>query len=199
MIDNFDKIRELLYFNSDDDFYFIQVLQRKKDYGHRKVNGSNNSSRLIKGYYVSSLKYFDFVTPEIKALCDVFGARAGINLNKRSFERCAYYHLKKVTDQILNGEYKKQPKAYNSVVGAHSNEKDKRWILDIDDVGRDANEMVLFAERKCEPEGAKYITTIPSRNGYHLIMSPFNVQKFNKQYPDVEVHKNNPTNLYVPF
>lgn len=98
MVDNFDRIRKLLNFRSKDDFYFVQVLQRKKDHNNTKVNGTNNNSRLIKVYYISSLEYFDFVKPEIIELCKVFGARAGINLNRRSFERMAFHHLKKVTD-----------------------------------------------------------------------------------------------------
>lgn len=30
-----------------------------------KVNGVNNNSRLVKAYYVNSLEYLDFITPEI--------------------------------------------------------------------------------------------------------------------------------------
>ena len=31
MVNNFDKIRNFLTFNSSDDFYFIQILKRRKD------------------------------------------------------------------------------------------------------------------------------------------------------------------------
>jgi hypothetical protein len=58
--------------------------------------------------------------------------------------------------------------------------------------------MILFAERECEPDGIKFITLIPSKSGFHIIMKPFNLQKFKSEYPDVEIHKNNPTNLYIP-
>ena len=33
MKDNFDIIKPLLKFRSEDDFYFLQILQRKKDHG----------------------------------------------------------------------------------------------------------------------------------------------------------------------
>jgi hypothetical protein len=198
MTDNFDIIRNLLEFKSEDDFYFLQILQRKKDHKKGKVNGTNNNSRLIKPYYIGSLEYFDFIKPEVIELCKVFNARAGFNLNKRSYKKSSLQLLKKLVDQQLNEDYNKANKAYSSVVGNHNHETDKKWILDVDEVGRQSNDIILFAERYCFPEGNKFITTIPSKNGYHIIMKPFDLSVFKKKFPDVEVHKNNPTNLYIP-
>ena len=200
MVDNFDSIRSLLKFDEKgENFYFLQILQRKKDHkGTGKVNGTNNNSRLIKAYYIHSMEKFDFIEPEVKELCKLFQARAGINLNRRNYKKMSLQVLKKVTDQILNGSFDKAYKAYPTVVGAHNHDSDKRWILDIDEVGRPSNEMISFAERECEPEGSKFITMLPSKNGYHLIMRPFNLKTFKEKFPDIEVHKNNPTNLYIP-
>ena len=63
MVNNFKQIRALLDFRSKDDFYFLQILQRKKDQKDKaiKVNGTNNNARLVKAYYISSLEYFDFI------------------------------------------------------------------------------------------------------------------------------------------
>jgi hypothetical protein len=197
-LNNFSKIRSLLSFSNSDQFYFIQVLQRKKDHQSGKINGTNNNSRLIKYYLVDNLEYFDFIQPEIEQLCDVFQARAGINLNRRSYRKMALQNLKKCTDQIINEDFNHAHKAYASVVGSFNHDSDKRWILDVDEVGRPTNDIVLFAERECAPEGDKFISIIPSKNGYHIIMKPFDLNKFRKQFPDIEVHKNNPTNLYIP-
>ena len=49
-----------------------------------------------------------------------------------------------------------------------------------------------------QPEGDKYMTTIPSKSGYHIISKAFNLKFFKDKYPDIEVHKNNPTNLFIP-
>lgn len=198
MVDNFEQIRSLLKWRTEDDFYFLQILQRKKDHKEGRVNGSNNNSRLIRAYFIKNLDHFDFIRPEVVELCKLFNARAGINLNRRSFKKMALQQLRKVTDQILNEQYNKAHKAYSSVCGAYSNESDKNWILDIDEVGRSTNNIILFAERECKPEGLKYVATIPSKNGYHLIMRPFDLSKFREEFPDIEVHKNNPTNLYIP-
>lgn len=197
MVDNFNKIKSLLAFRTDDDFYFIQIIQRKKDHNDN-VNGSNNNSRLIKAYYCKSLEHYCFLEKEIIELCTTFNARAGINLNRRSFKKMALQHLKKVTDQILNEDYFHAHKAYSSVVGAFSHENDKTWILDVDEIGRDKNEVILYAEKECSPFGPKFITTIPSKSGYHILMRPFDLKEFSKKFPDIEVHKNNPTNLYIP-
>lgn len=101
-IDNFTIIKSILEFKSEDDFYLLQILQRKKDSNGRNVNGTNNNSRLIKAYYIDSLDHFDSIQTEIIQFCEIFGARAGISLNKRSFEEIALQHLKRVTNQVLD-------------------------------------------------------------------------------------------------
>ena len=42
----------------------------------------------------------------------------------------------------------------------------------------------------------KYITNIPTKSGWHIITTPFNLQQFKEKYPNIDVHKNNPTLLY---
>ena len=206
MIDNFDKITPLLNWRTEDDFYFLQILQRKKDHKAGKVNGTNNNSRLIKAYYVKNQDHFDFIKPEVIELCKVFNARAGINLNRRSFKKMSLQHIKKCTDQLLNEDYHKAYQAYSSVVGAYSNDNDKKWIIDIDLPGEEGKRQIreiLEIIDKCRPEGWKGLATIPSKSGFHLITSPFDVMDFNVRWngsedEKVEIHKNNPTNLYIP-
>lgn len=204
MIDNFKQIKNLLEFRSDDDFYFLQILQRKKDHKKDlKVNGSNNNSRLIKAYYISSKDYLDFIEPEVKQLCILFNARAGINLNRRSYEKMALQHLKKVTDQIINKSFNKSHKAYSSVVGAYNNDTDKKWILDVDDASIVSPLMLNYINYSCQPiskslEESKIYKILPSKTGFHVITKPFNPIDFKERYPDVEIHKNNPTNLFIP-
>ena len=42
------------------------------------------------------------------------------------------------------------------------------------------------------------IAYIPTKNGYHIITKPFNLKQFKDKYSDIDVHKNNPTILYIP-
>ena len=59
MTNNFDQIRDLLKFESDY-FYFIQIIQRKKE---NPELGANN--RIIRSYNISSLEKFDKYKDEI--------------------------------------------------------------------------------------------------------------------------------------
>ena len=201
MVDNFKQIRGLLEFRSPDDFYFLQILQRKKDHNNTKVNGSNNNSRLVKAYYVGSIDYLDFIEPEVKELCTIFGARAGINLNRRSYEKTAFHALRKVADQIMNRDYTHVNKAFNSVCGLYSSETDKRWLLDFDErMYEDDYENLMNGLFKIQPIGNKFIDIIPSKSGFHIISKPFNIlqAKHLTTTYNFEIHKNNPTNLFCP-
>lgn len=207
-VDNYSLIRPLLTFDNDDEFYFLQILMRKKDHG-KNVTGTNNNNRLVKAYFVRSLEYFDFIEDEVKKLAQVFKARVTVNLNKRSYKKLAFHTLKKVTDQIVNEEYDKVNKAYTSVCGKYTTDKNKTWILDLDGADfKDVERMILEVLPLCRgTEGNRHIASIPTRSGLHVITRPFAIndfntlmyQKFNVNWTDhVELHKNNPTNLYCP-
>jgi hypothetical protein len=189
MINNLNQIKSLLKFDSKDYFYHLQVLKRKKE--HPEL-GSN--SYVVKTYYIKSIEHLEKLFPEIQSICDFHNARAYINLNRRSFERLAYQSLKKITDCILNKDFKSVRKAYESVCGRFSNEsgESKRWIIDFDTKLTPENiagiSMILHGN--IDPIGEKVIDVIETKNGFHFITKPFNVTQFIKFYPDIEIHKN---------
>ena len=169
MIDNIELIKPLLSFESDDDYYFLQVLQRKKDVKPNPdigVVGSNNSSRLIKGYCISSVKYLEDRYYEIQELCKLFNARAGICLNKRSYRASSINMMVRLAQSIQSHNYR-NAKMWNNVAGVYHPISDKTWIIDID------KEDVLMSEEieafigKQMPEGDKILAHIPSKNGFH--------------------------------
>jgi len=100
MIDNINKILPFLQFESKDDFYYLQILQRKKE---NPQIGSN--SRVIKNYYVRSQEHLLERYDEIKQLCQVFNARASIRLNKRSFEKVGFKTMENLANTMMNREY----------------------------------------------------------------------------------------------
>jgi hypothetical protein len=195
MINNLDKIKSILSFPDEDTFYHLQILKRKKE--HPEL-GSN--SYVVKTYYISSLEYLDGKMPEIISLCKFHNARGCINLNRRSFEKTAYHLLKKVTDQIMNRDFKSVRKAYESVCGMHSDESDKKWIVDIDHKDDDKVAVYINDIRNCEPGRRmdKVYRVLETKNGYHLITKPFNKEEFKQLHPDVDIHTNNPTILIIP-
>lgn len=194
MINNFEKISHHMIFESSDDFYFLQILKRKKE--HPEL-GSNSVT--IHTYYINSKEQLIKLEDEIINTCKFHNARAYINLNKRSYENLAFQTLKKVTDIIMNKDYSHVKYAFNSVCGAYSNSKDnKKWIVDIDHKKhREINEIVKFIDT-LEPEGSKFIDMIETKNGYHLITKPFNRQQFSFSYENTDVQTNNPTVLFIP-
>lgn len=202
-IDNIDLVLPFLKFDSDDDFYYLQILQRKKENAQL---GSN--SRVIKNYYITSIEHLKDRYEEIKTLCNIFNARASIRLNKRSFEKVGFKCLENLANTMQNKEYKHLTKSYDRACGLLNNEKSKRWILDI---GKDEViwlEQIINAIQPCSPLGNKILSQIPSKTGIHLITSPFNVVEFNSNLSkellkyqmsdiDIQIHKDNPTNLFL--
>jgi len=195
MINNFDIIKNLLVFPHQDSFYFLQVLQRKKDHPNL-----GNNSRVIKTYYITSVEYLENHMDEIITLSDAFNARAMINLNPRSFRKTGFAVLRKIADQMGNDDFFSIRKSYDSVCGEYQSEIDKRWLVDIDSTDP---ELIAWVEMKINELHASHPTyeilaKIPSKSGVHIISNPFNMDKFGALYPDIDVHKNNPTSLYIP-
>jgi len=194
MIDNIQLILPLLKFESKDDFYYLQILQRKKE---NPQIGSN--SRVIKNYYITSEEYLLDRYDEIKKLCEVFNARAMIRLNKRSFEKVGFKTMTNLANTMMNKEYSFLNKSYDRACGMGHNDVNKTWILDID-FHPTPNILNSIRENtnKIEPVGNKIIEIIPSKAGCHLITIPFNLQIFKDRYSSLDIHKDNPTNLYIP-
>lgn len=190
-VDNFEQIRPLLIFESEDDFYFIQILKRKKE--HPEI-GSN--SILVNTYYISSLEQLDQLRGEIILLAAFHNARVYIHLTKRGFEQTAMQTLLKVVNQTMIKDFRYVKNAFTSVCGMHP-KGHKSWVVDIDEKGRLANEVLKTIDR-CDPPGDKLITILPTKNGVHLITKPFNRKQFSEAYPAIDIQTNNPTILFIP-
>lgn len=198
MIDNLELIKPLLEFKSPDDFYYLQILQRKKE---NSELGSN--SRVIKNYYIKSIEHLELRYQEIKDLCILFNARASIRLNRRSFEKVAFKTLQNIANSMSNKEYSFINKSYDRACGFGHNDKNKSWIIDIDKNELPFVDLIIESFQIVEPIGDKLIIKIPSKTGIHLITKPFNVLEFTnnlKKHVDIhlDIQKDNPTNLFIP-
>lgn len=194
IIDNFELIKQLLSFNSSDDFYFLQIIMRKKE---NPSVGSN--SYILKEYYIESLTHLDSKKEEIVKLCLDFNARAYINLTSRSFKKLAFKNLEKISNLFLNDNYKDIRRSYSSVCGEFGY-GEKRWIIDIDDIN--FNNVLYVAEEinkiKQSAFDPNVIAYIPTLNGWHIITHPFNLKLLEPLMCEkkFDIHKNNPTLLY---
>jgi len=198
LVNNFNLFKEIMEFNSEDEFYFVQILIRGKD-GHTEqgVNG-NNKNRLIKYYTIRSVDELSRKEEEIKSICHALNARAYIHPTKRSFSEVADATLRVTTDMYLSGKNVVGLKgAYSTACGKSFISNDKKFVVDIDKEDENLVDIVNFIEIWCDPKAeAKFLYKVPTAHGVHIITKPFNTKLFSERYPDIDVHKNNPTLLY---
>lgn len=199
-IDNFDLILDALEFNSENEFYFMQIIQRKKD--HKELGtklGPNNNNRTIKTYYIYNKEYLADRKEEIISLCKLFNARAYISLNRRNNYDIALEMLSNVALNIKNGHLKQLSNVYDTSCGQHHSESKKLWVIDIDEKDMTIVNKISNFINTLQPydNKNKIKLTVPTKSGYHLITYAFNSKEFKDVYPEIDIHTNNPSILYV--
>jgi hypothetical protein len=203
MINNSEEIRKMLSFEKDD-FYFVQILKRRKDNPEMEKD-----MIVIDNFYVSSFDSYDKLVPQFIKLCDMENARTYFRVNKRNYKALAPHMVKRTVEIAFGNDCHALRNVFDSVAGEFHSDPDKKWIVDIDWIdtirpdrmdgkyvyGKVIHDvMALQFETKREPLMIK----LPTKNGEHLITRPFNLQKFKMSYPDIDCHKDNPTLLYCP-
>lgn len=192
IVNNFEQIKSMLKYEDENDFYFVQIIQRKKE--HENLCKNN---KLIKTYHIASNKLLDKFSSEICILCKEFKARAYIHLARRNKKDLVTDMLVLLAESIRYNQYKHVNRVFNHVCG-RSKGKDRTWIVDLDYLSCGCIERVK--ERVSElqgytSDGETHLIETP--NGHHLITKPFNVAKFKQEFPFIKVHKNKPTILYA--
>jgi hypothetical protein len=195
MLNNFDHIRCLLAFDTPEDFYFLQIIKRRKDNPEL-----GRDMKLIDNYFIYSLEDYDKLETKIIEQCTINNARAYLRLNRRNSKTCAIHTIRKISELLIDGNYKAAKSAYLSAAGDYHNEKPKRWIIDIDEedlMNKEAIEKTIAELHKKTP-GYNHIATIKTKNGYHFITNPFDMKIFREKFPTIDLHKDNPTLLFCP-
>ena len=199
MIDNLDIIKPLLNFDNEGDFYMLYIFKRKKDQPENERD-NHQSVRTIKTYCVDSIEYLEKRYDEIKQLCEMFKARAYIHIQKQNHKDVSLEMMMSLAERIKNGSHN-QKGLFDSVVGQLKT-YEKRWIVDVDMKDEMVVHKITHIINSIKPEGDKVISTIPTKNGYHLITKRFDVLEFNKymslQGQAPEIQKKNPTLLFLP-
>lgn len=199
-VDNFDLISNTFLFNEDlreeivgDRFYMLQIMTRTKDTGEKP--------KIIRTMFVESREYLLSHKDIIVKLCEMFNARAYISVNPSSYKTCAIKMFKELADIVENGSYRQILSLPETCAGKyHCGGDTKKWIVDLDGIhGDDCQPYIDFiineySDGKGKPNWE--INVIPTVNGSHLLVSPFDVRNFKKRYPEIEILKDNPTILY---
>lgn len=195
MVNNIELIKPLLNYENKGDFYMLYVFKRKKDQPEGERD-NHQSVRTIKTYCIESIDHLERRYDEIIQLCEMFKARAYIHVQKQNHFDVSLNMMAALAQKIQNGNHN-QKGLFDSVVGQIKTQE-KRWIVDIDTKdGRTIFE-IEAAINMSKPEGNKIITTIPTKNGVHLITERFDSRSFGELYPDIDIQKKNPTLLYLP-
>jgi hypothetical protein len=195
MLNNLEQIKGLLNFEKKGDFYMLYVFKRKKDQPENERD-NHQSVRTIKTYCIESVDHLERRWDEIIQLCEMFKARAYIHVQKQNHFDVSLNMMVALAQKIQDGNHN-QKGLFDSVVGQIKTQE-KRWIVDIDT--KDFKTLVEVGDfiDNLRPVGNKVITTIPTKNGFHLITERFDVKTFSEKYPDIDIQKKNPTLLYYP-
>lgn len=202
MIDNTEKIRELLKFPNEHSFYFVEIMRRRKENPEMLKH-----AEIVKDFYVTSLKGFDSQVLKMKDYCNKFNARAYFRLNVRDARKIALQCNKRLAELMITEDWKALKNMYASVVGEFHSDPDKTWVVDLDKDGDTEEDKLNFLtnfailEHKFRNEEV-FVTSLDTKNGVHLITKPFRLDTFREWAAaseiSVDVHKDNPTILYQP-
>ena len=203
MIDNFKQISDILTFESEDDFYLVELIIRKKDHPE---NTESKSQQKIGEYWIDSEGKLEKLEGEIKARCDFSRCTAYVNPSVKSYKKSCFAMMEKLLDRIKGEDYRK---FYHSAVSAAAStgSRDNWWIIDVDtdfpeekiSKVRDELDKISREARKGAQE-EKHCIALKTPNGWHLLLKPFKMPDIldGLGIPGVEVKKNASTVLYSP-
>lgn len=183
MVNNFEAIKPYLRMkglreNADkkkaEDLYFtIELVKRAKD--HKEI-GSNNYH--FKNYYITSIDKLDHYKDEIITLCDTFGMRAYISVNRKSFKKVALDTVAEMCRLMSNDDFRRPYRVYESCSGKYVEKEDKTWIVDIDADQIDNLGFFKYWLKELRPDGDTIVFELYSNSGIHLLTKPFNRDRF---------------------
>ena len=195
-VDNFDLIKKHIYSSDSNEFYMLQIMRRTKD--QKGYDGKHKQS-IIKTYFISSVEYLDSKRDEIVGLCEMFNARAYINLNKKSYKQVSLKALEILAGKIAHEEYDIRSLFESACGQTGACDGQKTWIVDFDSKDLGELDRIKNIIDSIDPKGVnKIVETVPTRHGYHLITRPFNKKAFYEMYNEkIDIHDNNPTLVFV--
>lgn len=201
MIDNFAQIRNLLSFPTSNSFYFLEIIKRRKENPDMLSH-----AKLIRDYYLNSFEKFDEKEAEIKELCDIHKARAYFRLNVREADKIAFQYNKRLAELLITKDFHNIARAYPAVVGEFHHDTEKKWLIDLD-YPEDAKTELIKVERfnqqvnevsqTIKDLSGKILLKVSTKNGAHLITSPFRRDVFKIKHPEVEINPDANTILYM--
>ena len=191
MLDNSKLIAPFIPAEDDGDtFLYTEMIDR----GQKK---GNNNRRILKTFYHRSQEEFWAQWPGMKQLADIAQVRLMTRLAPRSYKKVGKHFTQLVVEAAMAENWTHMKKLYSSACGL-ANPVKKIWLFDVDIPDDMSDYFGQYLDDK-----KLLIEAIPSRKGVHYISKPFNLLEWNPieggELPvNVSLHKDNPTNLYIP-
>lgn len=177
VINNVEHVRSNLLDFSKGGYYRFSLVIRKKDFNDENVfrkfiGSSKDGSRevVVRQWLIDSVDRFDQTIDSMLFFANVCGGRLYLNTdNKNQYK--TYAHIRDQTLQILDqyaygGEVsirRINRLAHSASSVSETSGKIKRWMFDVDTMERAVlNDLI-------NQLGQSYITTLQSKNGYHVI------------------------------
>ena len=198
-IDNFEVLMQHMDFIDKNDRYIVHILRRPKDCkALTNMLGSNEAQRLIRTYYIDNIDYLKSKISAIKELCQSCNARAYLIVAPKDNFECLLNLGKKILETIQMKNYSVKPEHLlrQAYCENHKSRK-KQWVIDLDNdsmverwIQRNyggnvlqervwtVGEVVAFIQNQVVSIGKNPddVYKIPTRNGWHIITPPFNLQ-----------------------
>lgn len=201
-IDNFEFLASWFEnLKSKDDFYFVQVIQRKKD--GVNLPSYTSGARTIRSFYFFNKEEFLRQESYIKELCDKNNARAYFWINPRNTFDVACESIKQFTELIKNGNTRQGIAVYDRATGAsRSLNYDKLWIVDLDSKDLEYIKKIMDIIKYCRgKEGTRIHYVNTTLNGVHLITEKFDKRQFAQELAinnmdPIDIYDDSPTLLY---
>jgi hypothetical protein len=190
MRNNFKNIRTLMNFDNEGDFYFIQIIKRRKDAGNEDMRKGEST---VEYFYIYSFEDFDKMEPKILASTERNNARAYFLINKRNTKRIALETNKLIAEYLVSEQYTAIKSVYTRACGRFNSagKGNRKWLIDADTPTEisDTREFLLSIN-------AEILMELPTKNGLHFITKPFNVTLFANRFGNADdIKKDNGTLL----
>ena len=176
LVDNFDKVKNVVQWKPEQTYYKFVALIRAKDYkdGERPVLlDKEKQDCFVRQWLVDSEEYFDRVKEDMKTVVEMFRCRLYMTLDRKSTMKTLIAARDVVNRQLDSYLGVKEPqvsvKMFNKLVPsvtqlAESSDKEgRRWMFDVDT--KDVN-VLNVVKKLC---GTDYLESFETKNGYHVV------------------------------
>lgn len=176
LVDNFDKVKNVVQWKPEQTYYKFVALIRAKDYkdGERPVLLDKEKQEcFVRQWLVDSEEYFDRVKEDMKTVVEMFRCRLYMTLDRKSTMKTLMAARDVVNRQLDSYLGVKEPqvsvKMFNKLVPSvtqlteSSDKEGRRWMFDVDT--KDVN-VLNVVKKLC---GTDYLEFFETKNGYHVV------------------------------